>query len=66
MTTNPPLAEPKPALRSTAPADDPEAPLRELATKYPAPYEQDVREWIEDRLWLNEQLAQGAFGGALR
>ena len=51
-----PTEEPPPAL----PADS-EAALRELESKYPAPGPQDVREWIVDRMWLDEQLLKGAF-----
>lgn len=40
-----------------APAPDPEAPLRELAAKYPEP---DVHEWAVDRQWLAEQMFSGA------
>lgn len=41
--------------------DGAEARLRELAAGYPTPDERDVREWIADRLWLNEQQSKGAF-----
>ena len=44
-----------------APPTDLEAALRELAAKYPVPDARDVREWIVDRLWLNEQQSKGAF-----
>lgn len=56
MTANPPTA-PQP----TVPANDLEARVKELAAKYPVPGEQDVREWIVDREWLNEQQLKGAF-----
>lgn len=48
MTANPP----------TASRNNPEAPLRAFDAKYPAP---DVKEWIADRQWLDEQRAKGAF-----
>jgi hypothetical protein len=43
-------------LQPVAPPD-PEAPLRELAAKYPEP---DVHEWAADRQWLAEQMFRGA------
>jgi hypothetical protein len=44
--------------RSASASDDPEAPLRELAAKYPEP---DWREYAKDRFWLAEQQWKGEF-----
>jgi hypothetical protein len=50
-------ADPTTAPRPTVPPDHPEAPLYELAAKYPEP---DWREWAVDRTWLGEQESSGA------
>jgi hypothetical protein len=50
-------ADPTTAPRPHVPANDPEAPLVELAAKYP---DFDWKEAAADRFWLNEQQLSGA------
>lgn len=50
-------ADPTPAPPRTFPDHGPEAPLYELAAKYPEP---DWKEAAADRFWLAEQQMRGA------